>query len=101
LLGGGGLDASPRAQVDGWLVQISRECVRRDRASCRGDLGKFVGRLVVASGDVDKLETVELVLESTYLSAVCLHFQVVAVGGLDHLVEDELGVASDVEASDS
>ena len=52
-------------------------------------------------GRRDELETVEHVLESTYLFAVCLHFRVVAVRGLHHLVDDKLGVASDVEASDS
>ena len=61
---GGGFDVSPRSQVDRWFVQVSRERVRWDRASSRGDLGEFVGRLVVASGDVDELEAMELVLES-------------------------------------
>ena len=56
---------------------------------------------VVASSDVDELEAVELVLESTDFLAVCLHFWVMAARGLHHLVDDELGVASDVEASDS
>ena len=67
----------------------------------RGDLGEFVGCLVVASGDVDELEAVELFLEPTYFLAVCLHFWVVAVRGLHHLVDDELGVASNVEAPNS
>ena len=62
---GGGFDVSPRAQVDGWLVQISRECVGRDRASSRRDLSEFIGCFVVASCDVDELEAVEFVLEST------------------------------------
>jgi len=82
-------------------MQVSRECVGWDRASSRGDLSEFVGRLVVLSGDVDELEAVELVLEPTYFLAVCLHFRVVAVGGLHHLVDDELGVASNVEAPNS
>jgi len=82
-------------------MQISRECVRWNRASSRRDLSEFVGRLIVASGDVDELEAVELILESTDLLAVRLHFQVVAVRGLHHLVDDELGVASNVEASNS
>ena len=69
--------------------------------SSRGDLGEFVGRLVVASSDVDELEAVELVLEPTYFLAVCLHFWVVAVGGHHYLVDDELGVVSNVEAPNS
>jgi len=100
-LWGGGFDISPRAQVDGWLVEISRECVGRDRASSGRDLSEFVGYLVVASSDVDEFEAVELILEPTYLLAVCLHFWVVAVGGFHHLVDDELGVASNVEAPNS
>ena len=94
-------DGSPRAQVDGWLVKISRERVRWYRASSRRDLGEFVGHLVVASGDVDELEAMELVLESTDFLAVRLHFWVVAVGGFHHLVDDELRVASNVEAPNS
>ena len=100
-MGGSGFDASPRAQVDGWLVKISRECVRWYRASSRRDLGEFVSCLVVASGDVDKFKAMELVLESTDFLAVRLHFRVVAARGLHHLVDEELGVASDVEGSDS
>jgi len=50
---------------------------------------------------MDELETMELVLESTNFFAVNLHFRVVAARSLHHLVDDELGVASDVEASDS
>jgi len=50
---------------------------------------------------VDELEAVELILESTDLLAVRLHFWVMAVRGFHHLVDDELGVTSNVEASDS
>ena len=82
-------------------MKISRERVRWYRASSRRDLGEFVGRLVVASGDVDELEAMELVLESTDFLAVRLHFRVMAARGFHHLVDDELGVASNVEASNS
>jgi len=50
---------------------------------------------------VDELEAVEFILKPTYLLAVCLHFWVVAAGGLHHLIDDKLGVASNVEASNS
>ena len=50
---------------------------------------------------MDEFEAVELVLESTDFLAVHLHFQVVAVRGFHYLVDDELGVASNVEASNS
>jgi len=89
----------------GAVVSTSAPEPKSTDGSCRspenasGDLGEFVGCLVVASGDVDELETVELVLEPAYLLAVYLHFRVVAVGGLHHLVDDELGVALNVEAS--
>ena len=43
----------------------------------------------------------ELVLESTDFPAVRLHFRVVAVRGFHYLVDDELGVASNIEASNS
>ena len=100
-MGGGGFDTSPQAQVDGWLMQISCECVRWDRAPGRCDFSEFVGCLVVASGDVDEFEAVELVVESMDLLAVRLHFRVVVDRGLHYFVDDELGVASNVEASDS
>ena len=82
-------------------MQISRECVGRDRASSRCDLSEFIGRLVVASGDVDKLKAVEFVLELMYLLVVCLHFWIVAARGLHYLVDDKLRVASNVEAPNS
>ena len=50
---------------------------------------------------MDELEAVKLVLESSDLLAVRLHFWVVAARGLHHLVDDELGVTSNIEASDS
>ena len=65
------------------------------------DLGEFVGCLVVASGDVDELEAMELVLEPLYFLTICFHFWVVAVSSFHHLVDDELGVTSNVKAPDS
>ena len=82
-------------------MEISRECVGWDCASSRRDLGEFIGRLIIASGDVDEFEAMELVLETSDLLAVRLHFWVVAARGLHYFVDDELGVASNVEASDS
>ena len=57
--------------------------------------------LLVFVCDMVELEPVELVFEATYCIAVRLHLLVVAAGLLHHLVDDELGVSSDVEALDA
>ena len=51
-----------RGVVDGWLVEVSGEDVRRDRGPCRRHLCQFVRGLVELSCNVVEFETVELVL---------------------------------------
>ena len=62
---------------------------------------KCVGCFVEAPWDVIEFEAVEFVLYPSDLLAVCNHLGIVAAGLLHDLVDDQLGVASDVEASDA
>jgi hypothetical protein len=50
---------------------------------------------------VVELEPVELVLQAPNLIAIGFHLRVAAVGVLHDLVNDELRVATSVEASDA
>ena len=62
---------------------------------------KRVGYFVEAPWDVIELEAVESVLQPLDFLAVCLHLGVVAARLLHDLVDDQLGVASDIETSDA
>jgi hypothetical protein len=86
--------------IDGGLMQVSGEDVRGNRCPPRGYLSQLVRSLVVSSGDVVELESVELVLQALNLIAVGFHLWVTAVGVLHDLVNDELRVTASVEASD-
>ena len=67
----------------------------------RGRLRKRIGRLVEAPWDVIEFEAVKFVLQPSNLLAVHNHLSVMAVGLLHDLVDDQLGVAPDVEALDA
>ena len=62
---------------------------------------KRVGRLVEAPWDVIEFEAVELVLQLLDFSVVRSHLGIVVARLLHDLVDDQLGVALDVEASDA
>ena len=63
--------------------------------------GKCIGRLVEAPWDMIEFEAIEFVLQPSNLLAVRNHLGIMAAGLLHDLVDDQLGVASDVEASDA
>jgi len=69
--------------------------------STRRGFCKCVGRLVEEPWDVIELETVELVSQPSDLLAVRSHLSVMAARLLHDLVDDQLGVTLDVEASDA
>ena len=58
-------------------------------------------RLIETPRDVIKLKTIELVLQLADFSAIYSHLGIVAARLLHDLVDDQLGVASDVEVSDT
>jgi len=60
-----------------------------------------VGRFVEAPWDVIEFKAIESVLQPSDFLIVCLHLGVVAARLLHDLVDDQLGVASDVETSDA
>ena len=68
-------------------------------ARCR--LRKRISRLVEAPWDVIEFEAIEFVLQPSDLLAVRSHLGIVAARLLHDLVDDQLGVALDVEASDA
>jgi hypothetical protein len=84
--------------LDGGLMYVSGEDIRGNRCPPRGYLSQLVRSLVVPSGDVVELESIELVFQAPNLVAVGLHLPVAAVGVLHDLVDDELRVATSVEA---
>ena len=49
---------------------------------------------------MNELEILELVLKLAYFLAVSFHFWVMAVRGFHDLIDDQLRVTSNVEASD-
>jgi hypothetical protein len=66
--------------------------------SARGYLSQLIRSLIVPSGDVVELESVELVFQAPNLVAVGLHLPVAVVGVLHDLVDDKLRVATSVKA---
>ena len=62
---------------------------------------KRIGHLVEVSWDVIEFEAVELVLQPSNLLAVRNHLGIMAARLLHDLVDDQLRVALDVEASDA
>jgi hypothetical protein len=98
-LGRGPLGLGRVVGLDGGLMYVSREDIWGNRCPPRGYLSQLIRNLVVPSGDVVELESVEFVFQAPNLVAVGLHLPVAAVGVLHDLVDDELRVATSVEAS--
>ena len=61
---------------------------------------KHVGRLIEAPWDVIKFEDVKFVLHPSNFLVVCSHLGIMAARLLHDLVDDQLGVALDVDVSD-
>ena len=62
---------------------------------------EHVGCFVEAPWDVVEFEAVESVLQPSNFLTVCLHLSVVAARLLHDLVDDQLGVASNIEMLDA
>ena len=69
--------------------------------STRHRFYKCVGRLVEAPWDVIEFEAIKFILQPSDLLVVHSHLDIVAAGLLHDLVDDQLGVTSDVKASDA
>ena len=80
---------------------IASEDACRHRLSAGRRFRQRVSRFVETPRDVIELEVVELVLQLADFSAACSHLGVVAARLLHDLVDDELGVAPDVEGLDT
>ena len=92
------------------MAGVAARCPRR-RAGVRTGAGgrrlstghRFcmrVGRLIEAPWDVIEFEAVELVLQSSDFLVVHNHLGIMVARLLHDLVDNQLGVTSDVEASD-
>jgi hypothetical protein len=59
-------------------MEISRENVRWNHGSTRGDFHEFVGGFIISACNVVELEAVKLVLKAPYFLAVGFHLRVTA-----------------------
>ena len=80
---------------------VAGKDARWHRFSTGRRLHECVVRLVEAPWDVMEFEVIELVLQLLDFLAVRSHLGVVTARLLHDLVDDQLGVALDVEASDA
>jgi hypothetical protein len=97
-LGRGLLGLGRIVDLDGWLIYILGKDVRGNRRSPRGYFRQLICSFVVPSSNMVEFQSVELVFQAPNFVAVGLHFSIVAVGVLHDLVDDELRVATSVEA---
>jgi hypothetical protein len=66
----------------------------------RPEVGEGIGRFVVSLEDMMKFETIEILLELSYLLTICHHARVTAVWLSNDLVDDKLWVTTDVKPLD-
>jgi hypothetical protein len=99
-LGRGLLGFGCAIEFDGWLIYVPGEDVRGNRRPSRGYFSQLIRSLVVPSRNMVELQPVELIFQAPNFVAVGLHFSIVAVGVLHDLVNNELRVATSVEALD-
>jgi hypothetical protein len=97
-LGRGLLGLGRVVGLDGGLMYVSGEDIWGNHCPPRGYFSQLIRSLVVPSGDMVVLESVELVFQAPNLVAVGLHLSVAIVGVLHDLVDDKLRVATSVEA---
>ena len=90
----------PRVAYRGFVLITGKDACW-DWLSARCCSCERVGRFIEAPRDVIEFEAVEFVLQTSDLLTVCLHLGVVAARLFHDLVDDQLRVAPDVEASDA
>jgi hypothetical protein len=97
-LGQGLLGLERVIDFDGWQIYILGEDVRGNRCSPRGYFRQLIHGFVVPSNNMVEFQSVELIFQAPDFVAVGLHFLVAIVGVLHDLVNDELRVATSIEA---
>jgi hypothetical protein len=97
-LGRGLLRFGSVVDFDGWLIYVPGEDVRGNRRPPRGYFCQLIRGLVVPSSNMVEFQPVELIFQASNFVAIGLHFSIAAVGVLHDLVNDELRVATSVEA---
>ena len=74
--------------MGGWLMEIIDKDLARRWIPPGGQFCKKIGGIVVLSGDVMQLDSLEFVLELVYLLAVCCHKGAFVGGILYDLIDD-------------
>jgi hypothetical protein len=85
-------------EFDGWLIHVPGEDVRGNRRPPRGYFSQLIRNLVVPSSNMVEFQPVELIFQAPNFVAVGLHFSIAVVGVLHDLVNNELRVATSIEA---
>jgi hypothetical protein len=67
-------------------------------SSARGYFSQLIRSLVVPSSNMVEFQPIELIFQAPNFIAVGLHFSIAAVGVIHDLVNNELRVATSVEA---
>jgi hypothetical protein len=97
-LGRGLLGFGCVVDFDGWLIYVSGEDVRGNHRPPRGYFSQLIGSLVVPSSNMVEFQPLELIFQAPNFVVVGLHFSITTVGVLHDLVNNELRVATSVEA---
>src|SRR4051812_28636082 len=87
--------------LDGSLADAFEEDAWRYWSSCRADVREFVSFCVVGSGDVVELATIEASFECVVELLVGHHVVGYCVAVSHRLLDDEVGVSINYEASGS
>jgi hypothetical protein len=85
-------------EFDGWLIYVPGEDVRGNRRPSRGYFSQLICSLVVPSSNMVEFQPIELIFQAPNFVTVGLHFLIAVVRVLHDLVNDELRVATSVEA---
>jgi hypothetical protein len=85
-------------EFDGWLIYVPGEDIRGDRRPSRGYFSQLICSLVVSSSDMVEFQPIELIFQTPNFVTVGFHFLIAAVRVLHDLVNNELRVATSVEA---
>jgi hypothetical protein len=97
-LGQGPLGFGRVVDFDGWLIYVPGEDVRGNRRPPRGYFSQLIRSLVVPPSNMVEFQPVELIFQAPNFIAIGLHFSIAEVGVLHDLVNDELRVATSIEA---
>jgi hypothetical protein len=97
-LGRGFLGFGRVVDFDGWLIYIPGEDIQGNRRLPQGNFRQLICSFVVPSSNMVEFQPIELIFQAPNFIVVGLHFPIAAVRVLHDLVNNELRVATSVEA---